>query len=210
MTYLLFKNTAYLILLCFSLAACSTATVYKPEIGGSGAKWSHGSVIYAIPTENPILKMKLVSLVQPKNKMLHVRMYFVRKAAGTGEYIDPKELSLSVPDSSTLIYPARIHADGAGKPLIKLGGHAKQAVEVLFATPKGGDEYPYVKLNFKIHYKKDGQDLAMSETQRFDYVDKSEHEELGVGRYDGSLEFPAIGAAPDIDDMWYPGGWLWW
>ena len=117
-------------------------------------------------------------------------MYFWRKGAGGDEHLDPREQALSVPDSSTVIYPSRIHASTAHQPLIKLVGTAKQLVELDYALPKGGNEYQYVVLNWKIHYKKDGQNLVLAEAERFDYVETSKIDK-GVGQYGGSLDFPA-------------------
>ncbi len=204
------KNIFVILFAVFSvvgLGGCSTASYYQPEVDGPGAKWSNGNVVYSLPPDGPILRMKLVSAVQPKNKSLRVRMYFRRKSAGADEYLDPNEQSLSVPDSSTLILPSRIHASNAGKPLIKLADTPKQLVELHYVLPKGGVEYPYIILNWKIHYKKEGQDLVMAGTERFDYVDASEIQRA-VGQYGGSLEFPAIGEAPDIE--WSLYGRMWW
>jgi hypothetical protein len=197
-----------LIFAAFLGTACSTSKVYQPEVGGAGAQSSRGSVIYSIPPEQPVLKMKLVSAVEPKNKRLRVRMYFVRKGAPAGEFLDPREQALILPDTKEPLFPIKIHAIADAKPRIMLFKNERQVVELLYDVPKGGDAYPYIQLKWKIHYQKNGQPETIAQTERFDYVEKTASQQ-GVGQYEGSLEFPFIGEAPDIDS-WYPDGSLWW
>jgi hypothetical protein len=195
----------FLTFVCF---ACSSKPTFKPEVGGGGAVFSRGGVVYSIPPQNPVLKMKLVSMVIPKETMVHVTMFFLRKGPPAGEYLDPKEQFILLPDSKSNIYPARVHASAVGKPLIKLAEVPKQAVELLFPVPEGGHQYPHINLHWKIHYNQDGQERTMAETERFDYVEK-DGPQMGVGHYYGDLEFPYGGYAP-LPMEWATPGWLWW
>jgi hypothetical protein len=192
------------------LAACSSKPIFQPEVGGAGAKSYHGGVVYSIPPQNPVLKMNLVSLGINKDNMLLVRMYFVRHGQPANEYLNPKEQSILLPDSTTPIFPAKVHAYGAGKPLIKLAAKPKQGIELLFPLPPGGggEKYPFIKLNWKIHYVRDGSDRVMAQTERFDYVYREPPQE-GVGVYDGDDLFPPYAYSPFPED-WYTPEWIWW
>lgn len=208
MTIRIQQRLAMLVLSAFMASACTSQPTFKPEVEGPGAMSARGGVVYSVPPEDPVLKMKLVSLGINKDNMAHVRLFFLRKGAPAGELLDPKEQSLTLADSTSLIYPARIHAIANAKPLIKLDDRERQVVELLFAVPKGSHQYPYVSLNWKVHYRKNGQDKVMDGTDRFDLVEKNEPQ-AGVGSYSGDLEFPDIGAAP-FPDEWASPGLLWW
>ena len=186
---------------------CASEPTFKPEVAGPGARFSQGGVVYSIPPKNPILKMKLISMVIPK-EMLHVRMYFKQQAATGEEYIDPQEQTIVLPDSTEEIHPSKVHASADNKPLVKLSNQKQQAIELLFAVPKVGHDYPYVKLNWKVHYSANGQDQTEGETERFDFVEKPSLDK-GVGQYSGDLEFPNIEYGP-ISDAWATPGWAWW
>ena len=190
------------------LISCASSPTFKPEVDGAGAKSTTGGVVYSIPPKNPVLKMKLVSLGITKENMVHVQMFFLRKGAPAGEYLDPREQSISLPDSSVNIYPARVHASAAGKPLIKLADTPKEAVELLFPVSKGTHLFPYIMLSWKLHYVQDGQVKTMAETERFDLTDKSDPQ-LSVGHYLGYEDFPYAGYDPFPAD-WVTPGWLWW
>jgi hypothetical protein len=192
------------------MASCATKPTFKPEVDGAGAISGHGGVVYSIPSKNPVLKMKLASMWIPKQKMVHLRIYFLRKGAAANEYLDPREQSIVLPDSATPIAPSRVHASTAAKPIIKLADVQRQTVELLFPVPQGGaHEYPYIKLNWKIHYVQDGKNQVMSETVRFDYISKSEPQK-GVGQYDGDVEFPYANYFSPPPEDWITPGWMWW
>jgi hypothetical protein len=189
------------------LTACSTQPTFSPEVGGPGAMFFRGGVVYSVPPKNPVVKMKLVSLGITKDNMLMVRMYFLRKGPAAGEYLDPKEQMVWLPDAASGILPAHVHANGVGKPLVKLAEAQRQAVELFFPVPRGGHDYPYVKLDWKIHYTKDGANKTVAETERFDLVQKEGTQE-GVGSYSGDAEFP-YGYA-NAQDMWFANDLMWW
>jgi len=192
------------------LSACSSAPRFAPEVGGDGGKYSKGGVVYSIPPQHPVLKMKFVSMVIPKEQALHVQIYFVRKGSPAGEYMDPREQSVLLPDSTQEIHPSRVHANGAKKPMIGLADAAQQAVELIFPVPSAhSHDYPFILLKWKIHYQENGADHVMSETERFDYVQPMEAQE-GVGNYVGDLEFPAVGYIDPLPPVWFWPGWLWW
>jgi hypothetical protein len=197
-------------ILPFLFIACTSKPTFQPEVGGEGGKYAPGGVVYSIPAKNPVIKMKLVSVVIPQKTMLRVRMYFLRSGSPAGEYLDPQEQSISLPDSATAIRPTRVHAPAAGKPLIQLAENQKQSVELEFPLPPGGrHEYPYIQLNWKIHYRQNGQNLAMAETERFDYVHKVPAAQ-GVGQYEGDLEFPYADYYMPLPDQWMAPGLMWW
>jgi hypothetical protein len=197
-----------LIALVTFISSCSGPAVYKPEVDGPGTKVSRGDTVYPIPPNAPVIRMKLASAVQPKGKTLRVRMLFIRNGSPAGEYLDPREQKLSFPDSNEKLTPTRIHASTAGKPMIQLTGSRQQIVELYYAVPTAGDEFPYIKLNWVVHYTQKGVPHAESQTVRFDYVEKTDSQQ-GVKRYEGSEEFPDAGLAT-IPDIWIPGDYGWW
>jgi hypothetical protein len=203
------KNHIYSSLFVVSvLCGCSTEPSFKPEVGGAGALFSHGGVVYSIPPKAPVLKMKLVSLGVTKENMLLLRMYFVRKGEPAAEFIDPKEQSILLPDSTSGITPAKVHASGKAKPLIKLASLPKQGVELLFPLPAGGHEYPFINLNWKIHYTQGGVSKVMAETERFDFVSKNTPQQ-GVGNYYGDVDFPDV-YYNRMNAEWFAPDWMWW
>jgi hypothetical protein len=197
----------------FSLFACSSKPTYKPEVGGEGARASsRGGVLYSIPPENPVMKMRIASAVLPGKKKVQVRLLFVRKGAPAGEYLDPREQSLVLPDSNDEIHPSRVHADSAYKPLVRLDGAKKQAVELEFPLPAGGrHEYPYIQLKWKIHYRQGGQDKNMSELERFDFIRKAEPKQ-GPGQQAEweDVDFPYMDYGNPLPPEWMNPGFLWW
>jgi hypothetical protein len=193
---------------CLSLLnSCASQPVFKPEVSGPGAMSYQGGVVYSVPPNNPVLKMKLQSLGINKENKLTVRMFFVRKGEPAGEFLDPKEQSIGLPDSSSNIYPSRVHANGEGKPMIKLASNPKQVVELEFLVPSGTHDFPYIKLNWKIHYKKDGEEKTMARAERFDLVEKTGNQE-GVGTYNSEADFPHGYAT--YPEEWFTPAWLWW
>jgi hypothetical protein len=120
---------------------CSSKPTFQPEVSGKGVLSSHGGVIYSIPPKNPVLRMKLVASGVTKDNMLLVRMFFLRKGPPAGEFLDPKEQSILLPDGRFSIIPSKVHANGAAKPLIKLTDSRKQGVELLFPLPTGGHKF---------------------------------------------------------------------
>jgi hypothetical protein len=191
------------------LAGCAHSYYYVPEIAGNGATFTRGGVLYVIPPESPRLRMKLVSLGVKTNpeqqKILHIRMYFVRlSSATTPEYLDVTDQSLILPSSSNPISPSKVHANTKQRPNIELANVDKQVIELLFPLPQGSagaNSFQSFLLKWKIHY--DGK--FEEQTTRFDRQDMAPQQ--GVGEY----EYP-----PDEEESlqenspWVPQGWGWW
>jgi hypothetical protein len=203
------KNNKFIMLSLLFVMACASKPSFSPEISGAGGKYSPGGVVYSIPVKHPVIKMKLINLGIDKDNNLLVRMYFLRKDESASEYLDPREQAIILPDSKTEILPTKVHASVEGKPLIKLSDATKQSVEFLFPLPKGGHQYPYIKLNWKLHYLQLASEQTMAETERFDLVQKDDKDQKGVGSYYGDLEFPYGGYAP-LPAEWVTDGWMWW
>jgi hypothetical protein len=193
-------------LLTTVLAACNSPS-FKPEISGDAIS-SRGGVIYSLPAENPVLKMKVVSLGVKKD-MLRLRLYFVRKGAPANEYLDPREQFLYLPDSTNPISVSKVHAPDASRPLVKLSDRPKQTVELMFPIPSGTHNYPYVEVQWKVHFSVDGQPQVMAQKERFDIIPKNP--QASVGSTGGDPDFPF----EDFEDFpgnseWGAPGLLWW
>ena len=187
------------------VVGCSTKPTFAPEVEGVGVISSHGGVVYSIPPQDPVLKMKLVSMVIPRVNGLHVRMYFIRKDNLVKEYLDPNEQYILLPDSSIKIYPESVRPNSLNKQVINLDA-AKQAVELVFRLPGGEPHgYEFIKLNWKIHYKKNGEDQIMEKAERFNYVQTVDPTNNNTkSDNDG---FPS-GNGP-FSNEWLTPGWSW-
>ncbi len=199
----------YILTLQFCIFGCAHNPTYTPEIGAIGTRFQHGGVVYSIPVDHPVLKMKLVTAGVTSDNMLSIRVYFVRKGPPQGEYMISNELAVVLPDSEKEIGPNRIHASGRGRPMIRLAELPKQAIELLFPLPEGPKSYPYLTFKWKIHYFQSGEEKVLAQSDRFDLNDP--HLKNGVGFNSPDMEFPIEEYStfpPDFD--WIPSGWLWW
>jgi hypothetical protein len=192
-----------------SMVGCAHQPTYKPEVGAIGTKFSHGGVVYSVPPDNPVLKMKLVSAGITSDNQLSIRIYFVRKGPPQGEYLLPSELSIILPDTDVEIHPAKIHASGKGRPMIRLAELPRQAIELLFPVPPGGHNYPSLRFLWKIHYFQAGDEKVIAQSEKFDLKDHHLKNGVGAEMSDTDYPFDEYTSFP-ADSDWIPAGWLWW
>jgi|GEM_PF-5256528 len=198
----------YFATVCVFLSGCATPPTFQPEVGGEGAMYSKGGVVFSIPPQKPVLKMKISSILIPK-KRAHIRLFFIRKGEASGAFLDPQEQVLLLPNSSIEIRPVGVHADLAGKPMIKLANIEKQAVELIFPLPSSeGYEYPYLTLKWKLHYREGGNEEIMTESERFNIVKSIEPN--GTMGASGLSDFPEGDPSMPVTDMWMLPTWAWW
>ena len=204
-------NSAFAILgtvAIVALVSCASKPRFQPDVGGAGANSKKNAVIYSIPPNHPVLKMKLVSAGVNNDKMLVVRLFIKRTGESVDDYLDPREQVLTLPDSRVLIYPGKVHASSVAKPVVKIGDASKQAIELLFPLPSGEDHYAYFNLKWKIHYRIGVTSKTMSENERFEAIAENPVAR-GVGEGAGDSDFPFDDYGP------FPEGWMgpdmmWW
>lgn len=197
----------FTLLTLFLLTGCAHHSKLSPEVGSDGAKAARNGVVYLVPEINTLLKMKLVSLGLGDERMLHLRIYFLRKSSSEKAFLNPKEQFILLPESRTPIYASKVRASGKSKPIIQLLDADKHAVELLFSLPRGGHDYPFIEFHWKLHYTVAGQDKVLEKTERYSSVDNyNQH---------ASDDYSADGDFPYEEPWLLPEGWiepdfLWW
>ena len=196
-----------LLVLASLVAMACGHTTYKPEVSGPKAALSKGGVVFPIPpTGAPDVKMKLVSQPTPKDQTLHLQMFFKRMTTDASKRasIDPHAQILILPDDGAQIRPSKVYANTAAKPYVDLSSADKQAIELVYQLPQGGDKYPYYSLRWAINY---GAGRIETHTTRFDRDAKPS------GNPDPlAPDFPWIDAyQSEYGPDWFgPAGWGWW
>lgn len=219
------KNAFVRVLLPVGLLAassCAHSYFYTPEIAGSGAGFRKGTLAFRLPSEDPVLKMKIVCLgitdspreagSAKKRKMIQIRMYFLRvKEGGPNfrEFIDPDEQRLAFLEGPE-IRPALIHA-AVERPdkRIALGSSKRQIVELFFPLPeevRDAGKIQFFSVTWKIHL-----DARASEQQvtRFDRSDSRPQQ--GAELFPWDNDFP-LDYSPMVTPGWSidPFPWRWW
>jgi hypothetical protein len=131
-----------------TLVGCAHSYYYTPEVAGDGAMASKGGVVYSLPPTSPRYGMKVAYLgiadesvtahFHKKEKMLRVRMYFLKKSTDSEQnpgFIDPKEETLVLDSGSLVIHPAAVFAHSKSRPRVELVNRQKQTVDFFFPLP---------------------------------------------------------------------------
>ncbi len=203
------KRNVLILLFSFSVVllgvSCSHAR-YQPEVGNANSVAAYGGVVYPIPANDAQLRMKLVSLPEPKKHTIHVRMYFKQVRPGQKATLDPMAQILILPDHQTEIRPSRVYASSKAKPLVDLSGREKQVVELVFSLPPGGEAYDHFQFRWKIAYAG-----GRTETQvtRFDREQQTIKEGVAQ-KQELEGDFPYLDTLGIFGPPWYGDDFGWW